>query len=98
MPLPFLAWIAIQLVLFVASALLAPKPHFEDATPEDPRGPRTNEGEVLPVIFGTVKVAANIAYFGNVRAQEQTEKVKTGFFSSKNVTIGFQYRAVFQAV
>jgi hypothetical protein len=98
MALGILAWVAIQLVLFVASALLTPKPHFEDATPEDPRGPRTNEGEVLPVIFGTTKVAANICYFGNVQAKEQTEKVKTGFFSSKNVTTGFQYLAVFQAI
>lgn len=98
MPLPLLAWIAIQLVLFVASALLAPKPNFPDATPDDPKGPRSEEGEVLPVAFGVVKVAANVSFFGAVNAKEQQEKVKTGLFSSKYVTMGYVYESIFQAV
>jgi hypothetical protein len=96
--LGFLAWLAIQAVLFVASALLAPKPNFPDATPDDPKGPRSEEGEPLPVIFGVVKLAPNVSYFGNVKAREQQEKVKTGIFSSKYVTMGYVYEAVFQAI
>jgi hypothetical protein len=98
MPLGLLAWLAIEIILFVASALLAPKPNIPDATPEDPRAPRTSEGEVLQVVFGTCKVSANISFFGAVQAHEETEKVKTGIFSSKNVTIGFNYDAIFQAI
>lgn len=98
MPLPLLAWIGIQILLFVASALLAPKPNFPDATPDDPKGPKSEEGEVLPVAFGVVKIPANVTNFGSVRAVEQTEKVKTGLFSSKYVTMGYVYEAIFQAV
>ncbi len=98
MALSLLAWVAIQVVLFVLQALLAPKPVFPEATPDDPKGPRSEEGEVLPVAFGVVKVPANVAFFGSVNAREQQEKVKTGLFSSKYVTMGYVYEAIFQAI
>lgn len=94
----FLALLLINAALFVASALLAPKPRFPDATPEDPKGPRSEEGGIIPVVFGTVKIAANVVSFTNTRAVEQTEKVKTGIFSSHTVTTGFIYEAIMQVL
>lgn len=98
MALGFLAWVAINAVLFVASSLLAPKPEFDDATPEDPQGPRSKEGDPVPVVFGTVKLGANVTYFGNTRAVPIEEKVKTSIFSSKKVIVGYSYSAIFQSV
>jgi hypothetical protein len=94
----FLALLLINAVLFVAEQLLIPPPKIPDATPEDPKGPRSEEGDVIPVVFGTVRLAANVVSFSNTRAVEQKERIKTGLFSSRNVTTGFSYEAIMQVL
>lgn len=94
----FIAALLINAVLFVAEQLLIPPPKFPDATPEDPAGPRSEEGGVIPVVFGTVRLAANVVFFGNTRAVEQKEKFKTGLFSSRNVTTGYSYEGMMQVL
>jgi hypothetical protein len=94
----FLALLLVNALLFTAATLLAPKPKFEDATPDDPQGPRSQEGDVIPVAFGTVRLAANVTMFSNIQAVENTEKIKTGLFSSRNVTVGYRYEALMQAL
>lgn len=95
----FLALLLINAVLFVAQDIInAARMRFPDATPEDPLGPRSKEGDPIPVVFGTVKLAANVVTFSNTRAVEQTEKIKTGIFSSRNVTTGYSYEALMQVL
>lgn len=95
----FLALLLINAVLFVAQDLInAARMRFPDATPEDPQGPRSQEGDVIPVVFGTVRLSANVVVFSNTLAVEQTEKIKTGIFSSRRVTTGYSYEALMQVL
>lgn len=92
--------LALTLVSFTVSALLAPKPDLEDARAADLgdfRVPTATEGRVLPLIWGTVVVdGPNVIWYGNLSTQSIKKKVKTGYFSSKRITIGFQYRLSMQ--
>lgn len=94
----FLALLLINAALFFVSTLLIQPPKFPDATPDDPNGPRADEGSVLPVVFGTCRLAAQCTMFTNTRAVEQKTRIKTGIFSSRNVTTGFSYEALMQIV
>ena len=88
------------LLLFVAvvvlSELLRPKPQFEDARPSgigDFQFPTATEGRPVPLLFGRNPVkGANVVWYGDLRQEAITEKVKTGMFSSTRVTKGFRYR------
>lgn len=93
----FLALLLINAILFVASTVLAPKPHFDDAIPDDPKGPRSQEGDVIPVVFGTARIAANVTAFTAPSAVSETQKIKTGVFSSSTVTTGYSYEAFLHA-
>lgn len=92
---PLLALVAINVALFVVSQLLAPKPDIENARPKglgDFSFPTATEGRALPLVWGKVKlVAPNVVWYGDLRTKKIREKVKTGMFSSKKVTVGHQY-------
>jgi len=81
--------------LTILAELLRPKPDIEDARPAgegDFKFPTAIEGRVVPLIWGTVKMEGpNIVWWGDLRQVPIKEKVKTGLFSSKRITIGFQY-------
>lgn len=90
-------WITllIQIALFVAVELLRPKPEIENAKPSglgDFRFPTATEGRVVPIFWGTVRMdGPNVVWYGDLRQEAITEKVKTGLFSSQQVTTGFKY-------
>lgn len=87
--------LALFVVSFLITALLAPKPKFEDARPQqlkDVSFPRATEDAPIPLILGKVRMdAPNTIWYGDFESRPIREKVKTGLFSSTRVTVGFQY-------
>lgn len=98
MAVSLLALLIIDVLLFVATDLLMPRPKLQGVSPNFPDRPTSKEGSVIPVIFGTVLIPANVTHFSNVTAEEQKEKVKTGIFSSHSVTVGYSYSAIMQVI
>lgn len=86
-------------VLFVASLVvslvLVPKPKITNATAgklSDVSFPRADEGSPIPRWYGTCKFQGpNTIYDGRFQALPIKVKVKTGLFSSKKQTTGYQY-------
>lgn len=82
-------------VSFLLTALLTPKPEFENARPDslDPENfPRATENAPVPLVLGCVPMRGpNTLYYGGYRAVPITEKVKTGLFSSTRVVVGHTY-------
>lgn len=88
----FFAALVVGLIL---SIFLAPKPKFEKAKAaqlSDFRFPRSEEGDPVPRIYGTVKTrGVNTIGQCNFKAVPIKKKMKTGLFSSKKVVVGYQY-------
>ena len=82
-------------VLFIASLLLAPKPKLENAKAaslSDFSFPMTDEGTPVFLFWGRVRIKApNVLWYGDFFADPIKEKVKTGMFSSKKITVGYRY-------
>ncbi len=81
-------WLLLLIVVAatVVSALLAPHP--KGAGPGEFQGPTAEEGRVIPVIFGTVKIAApTVAWYGDYRTYPI--EVRSGLFSK--TTIGYRH-------
>jgi hypothetical protein len=80
---------------FLLTALLQPKPQIEDAKAEDfdpDSFPKASEDSPLPLVLGVAVIEGiNTLWYGDYKVTRQTQKVKTGVFSSKKVTIGFRY-------
>lgn len=97
--MPIIETIVISLVIaaiaLILSELLRPKPKFENARRPglgDFDFPTAVEGRVVPVIFGTVQLKGpNVIWYGDLKSRKITEKVKTGLWSSKHITTGFQH-------
>lgn len=87
----FLVWAAV----FVVAELIRPKPDIENARPlglGDFNFPTATEGRSVPLVWGRVKVSGpNCTWYGNLRNRPIKKKIKTGIFSSKEVTTGFRY-------
>ena len=98
MAIGLLALLIIDAILFVASALLMPRPKIKGVSPNFPDRPTSKEGVPVPVVWGTILIPANVTHFSDVTAVEQTEKVQTGLFSSHKVTVGYSYSAVMQCI
>lgn len=98
MAIGLLALLIIDVILFVATTLLTPRPKLTGIAPSIPQRPTSAEGNPLPVVWGTVILPANVTVFSTVEAREETEKVQTGLFSSHNVTVGYSYSALMQSV
>lgn len=81
----FLLLVAINAALFVIGQLLQPK--VPDAKKQDQNAPRSTEGDAIPLLYGTVKVAPNCAWFqpGAPRAIRRS----SGLFSK--TTVGYEY-------
>lgn len=93
------AWIqlvllAVSLVLFVVSEFIN-KPDIENAKPQglgDVQAPTASETRAVPILWGTRDIKGpNVIWYGDFRTAAVKRKVKTGWFSSKNVTVGFRY-------
>ncbi len=88
-------WIVfVFIVALLLVAALAPKPNVENARAAklgDFKFPRSNHGDPLPLVWGTVRQQSPItAWYGDYRAVPIKKKVKTGLFSSKKVTVGYK--------
>lgn len=90
-------WFLIVLFVasLVASLVLTPKPKLTNASPgklTDVSFPRADEGSPVPRWYGTAKFKGpNTIFDGLFKAVPIRKKVKTGLFSSKHQTVGFQY-------
>ena len=97
--MPFWLTLALSVFSFIATALLAPKPNVENAKPGklgDFRFPRSDEGTPIPLFWGRVRMRGpNTLWYGALRTIAITEKVKTGLFSSKRVTVAHRYLVTF---
>ncbi len=91
----FWVMLLINIITFLVTELLRPKPNIEDAKPAglgDFNVPTATEGRAVPLIWGRVKMAGpNVVWYGDLIADPITEKIKTGMFSSDTVTTGFRY-------
>lgn len=89
-------WFALFLFVgtTVLSALLQKKPKdIQPSSLGDFQAPTAEEGRAIPVIFGTVKLAApNVVWFGDLKINAIKKKVG-GFLGigGSKVTIGFKY-------
>lgn len=75
---------------------LAPKPKMPEGPKPSALGdftaPTATEGRVLPVIMGTCKLSApNVTWYGDLRVEPITERVKTGPCDSEDITKGYRY-------
>lgn len=90
----------IAAVSLVLSELLRPKPDVQDAMPPglgDFQFPTAVEGRPIPVVFGTCQLKGpNVIWWGDFKARKQEERIKTGLWSSKKITTGFEYDVGFQ--
>lgn len=97
--MPIITMIVISLLVSVASFLIAelvrPKPDIENARPADSgdfRVTTATEGRKIPLIWGTVLMdGPNVVWWGNISTDPIRQKIKTGLFSSKRITVGFKY-------
>jgi len=91
----FWIYLLVYVAAMVVSELFKPKPDIENARPAglgDFNVPTATEGRAVPLIWGTVEMSApNIVWYGDLRTDRIREKIKTGMFSSKKVTVGYRY-------
>lgn len=89
--------LALFVVSFLLTALLAPRPDVEDARAEEfnpDSFPRATEDDPVPLVLGRVRMRSpNTLWYGNFRNTPNTELVKTGIFpwQKKRVTVGYFY-------
>lgn len=87
--------IAMFAVSFLATAILTPKPEFEDARAgslDDVSFPMASEDAPIALILGKVRLnAPNTLWYGDYKTVKITKKQKTGLFSSTTVTLGHKY-------
>lgn len=87
--------LALFLVSFILTALLAPKPQFENARADqldDVQFPQATENAPIPLVLGKVRLnGPNTLWYGDFEAVPIVQRVKTGLFSKKNVIIGHSY-------
>lgn len=90
-------WISllISLAFTVVGELLRPKPRFDTPKPSslgDYRAPTADETRPIPVAYGTVRVTGpNAVWWGDFEPRAIKKRIKTGMFSSKRITLGYQY-------
>lgn len=87
--------LALFLVSFIVTALLAPKPEFENARADqldDVQFPQATENAPIPLVLGQVRLnGPNTLWYGDFEAVPITQKVRTGLFSSTRVITGHTY-------
>jgi len=100
-----MAWWVTALIYVVGTLLyevLRPKPKFDTPAPSalgDFQFPTIGEGRAIPVVWGTCKIAGPmVTWYGDLEVQAIKERVRTGLFSSTNVTTGYRYSLGIQLV
>ncbi len=88
-------WQVLLAVLIAPLELIKPKPSIENARPAsigDFSFPSATEGRAIPIVWGKVKISGpNVIWHGGLRTVAIKEKVKTGMFSSSEITKGYKY-------
>lgn len=92
----------ISLAFTVAGELLRPKQKFDDAKPSalgDFSFPTADASRVIPWFWGTCKLQGpNTVWFGDYSMVPIVKTVKTGWFSSDQVTQGFRHHLGVQLI
>lgn len=87
--------LALFVVSFIVTALLAPKPDIENARPDSFDNidyPRATEDAPIPLILGKVRFnAPNTIWYGDFSSTAMTERVKVSLFKKKTITVGYNY-------
>lgn len=87
--------LALFVVSFVLTALLAPEPNIENARPQElnPESfPRATEDAPIPLVLGKVRMEApNTIWWGDFYSVPITERIKVSLFKSKTVVVGHNY-------
>jgi len=98
-------WWVVALIyigLTIGYELLRPKQEFDEPTPGglgDFRFPTIGEGRAIPIVWGTCKIEGPmVTWYGDLDIKAITKKVKTGLFSSEDVTVGYKYYLGLQLV
>lgn len=87
-------------ILTVIKEFLLPPPEVENAKPSglgDFSFPTATQGRVIPLIWGTVKLAGpNVIWYGDLQQVPIVKEIKTGLFSSIDQITGYKYRIGWQ--
>ena len=91
--------IAVGAAIFLVSAVVAYalfKPNIQQASVkasglDDFNITRASEGSPYPIVFGKVKIAGNIVWYGNLVVKEQTEESGGKGGGGEDVTTGYHY-------
>lgn len=99
------AWfitLLIQIGVALAYELIRPKMKFDDPEPSsisDFKFPTIGEGRVLPLVWGTCKIAGPmVAWYGDLDVVAVSEEVKTGWWTSEDVIQFYRYYLTMQLV
>jgi len=87
--------LALFVVSFVLTALLAPSPNIENARPRElnpEQFPRATEDAPIPLVLGKVRMKApNTTWWGNFRSVAITERVRVSPLKKKTIVVGHNY-------
>lgn len=87
--------LALFVVSFILTALLAPKPQFENARPDqlNPDSfPRATENAPIPLVLGKVRLEApNTIWYGDFESRPITERVRVSLFKKQTIVVGHTY-------
>jgi len=87
--------LALFVVSFVLTALLAPEPNIENARPDqlNPETfPRATEDAPIPLVLGKVRMESpNTTWWGNFSSVAITERIKVSLFKKKTIVVGHNY-------
>ncbi len=93
-----MAFWVLALVYIVGTVLydvLRPKAKFDAPQPSslgDFQLPTIGEGRPIPIVWGTCKLSGPmVTWYGDLEVQAIKKEVKTGLFSSEDVTVGYRY-------
>lgn len=99
------AWWIIVLInigLTLLYELVRPKPKFDSPEPSalgDFQFPTVGEGRVIPLVWGTCKIAGPmVTWYGDLDVQAMKKRVRTGLFSWDEVTTNYRYSLGMQLV
>ena len=84
----------IMVGLTLIASLFAPKPkmNMKPASLADFQVTQANEGQPVPIVYGTVHIPGNIIFYGNLVVEEIKQKQKGGKGGgSRSVTVGYKY-------
>lgn len=70
----FLVWLAIDLILMIASSFIASKVAIGKSDPGNFDPPTSDPTRAIPVVWGTCKVQPNVFWWGSTQSREFTKK------------------------